>query len=133
MESASLFLFAADVLLVVHLMFVLFIVFGLIFIYLGKIFHWNCVRNPWFRIVHLLAITIVAIQSWVGFLCPLTTWEMELRKRAGDAIYSESFIDHWIGKILYYQAPPWAFILCYTIFGGIVVASWFWVRPHRFT
>lgn len=30
---------------------------------------------------------------------------------------------------VYYQAPAWAFVVVYTVFGGLVVASWFWVRP----
>lgn len=132
MKSTSLFLYTADFLLLIHLMFVAFIVFGLILIFLGKIFQWRWVRNPWFRIVHLLAIAIVVVQSWIGILCPLTTWEMALRERTGGTIYSESFVEHWFGKILYYQAPPWVFTLCYTIFGGIVIASWFWVKPRRF-
>lgn len=133
MESDSLFLLTADLLLIAHLMFVAFVGLGLFLICLGKPLHWNWVRNPWFRLVHLLAIGIVVIQSWIGALCPLTIWEMRLRERAGDAVYFGSFIVHWFGKILYYQAPQWLFSLCYTIFGAIVIVSWFWVKPRRFT
>ena len=57
---------------------------------------------------------------------------MALRTRAGDVAYSGTFISHWLESILYYQAPPWVFALAYTIFGLIVVASWFLVRPRRF-
>ena len=35
----------------------------------------------------------------------------------------------WLDSILYYQAPAWVFMLCYTLFGLLVLVSWFWVRP----
>jgi len=123
---------AADAVLMLHLFFVAFVVVGLLLILIGRLRGWSWVRNPWFRIIHLAAITIVIIQSWLGVICPLTTIEMSLRSRAGDAIYTGSFISHWIEKILYYQLPPWVFVACYTVFGVIVVASWLWMRPRRF-
>jgi hypothetical protein len=133
MESGFLFLLAADVLLFGHVLFVAFVVFGLALIFIGKPVDWAWVRNPWFRIAHLAAIGIVVFQSWIGVICPLTTWEMALRERAGEVAYSGSFISHWLETLLYYQAPAWVFTICYTVFAAIVVASWFWVRPRRFT
>jgi len=133
MSSDFLFLLAADTLLFLHVLFVVFVTFGLALIFLGKPFGWSWVRNPWFRIAHLSAIGVVVLQSWVGVICPLTTWEMSLRERAGDAVYSGSFISHWLETLLYYQAPAWVFAVCYTAFGALVVASWFWVRPRGFT
>ena len=133
MESGSLFLLAADLLLFVHLIFVAFVTLGLVLVILGKQLRWSWVRNPWFRVVHLSAIGIVVVQSWLGGLCPLTTWEMALRERAGDAVYYGSFIAHWLEAILYYQASPWVFSVSYTVFGAIVIAAWFWVRPRGFT
>ena len=133
MDSDFFLLLAADALLIVHVAFVAFVVIGLVLILLGRLLEWCWVRNPWFRVVHLLAISIVVLQSWFGILCPLTTWEMALRERAGDASYSGAFIAHWLEEILYYQFSPWVFGVCYTIFGLVVIASWYWVRPHRFT
>lgn len=131
MSEQQLFLLAADILLAIHVAFVAFVIFGLIFIYLGLVFKWNWVRNFWFRIVHLAAITVVVLESWIGMICPLTTWEMALRESAGDATYSGSFIQHWLQSLLYYSAPEWVFILCYSIFGSLVLASWFVVKPLR--
>lgn len=133
MESDFPFLLAADVLLFGHVLFVLFVVFGLVLIFIGKSAAWAWVRNPWFRIVHLAAIGIVATQSWIGVICPLTTWEMALRQRAGELTYSGSFISHWLETLLYYQAPAWVFAACYAAFAALVAASWFWVRPRRFS
>ena len=129
METRTVYLLAADALLVTHVLFVLFVVFGLLLILAGKFFAWNWVRNPWFRLTHLAAIFVVVVQSWFGIICPLTTWEMALRAKAGDAVYAGTFMSHWLDSILYYQAPAWVFMLCYTLFGLLVLVSWFWVRP----
>ena len=133
MESEFPYLLAADLLLFGHVLFVAFVVLGLALILIGKPFDWAWVRNPWFRFTHLAAIGVVALQSWAGLICPLTTWEMALRERTHDYVYSGSFISHWLESLLYFQAPVWAFTVCYTIFAAIVVASWFWVRPRHFT
>ncbi len=132
MESSTLFLLAADAMLLLHVLFVAFVVIGLVLIFVGKARRWSWVRNPWFRVMHLLAIAVVVVQSWFSVICPLTTFEMALRSRAGDTQYSGSFISHWLETILYYQAPSWVFVVCYTVFGALVVGSWFWVRPQRF-
>jgi hypothetical protein len=133
MEAGTLYLVAADALLYAHALFVAFVVFGLLFIYAGKLLAWSWVRNPWFRLAHLGAIGVVVLQSWLGLICPLTTWEMALREKAGEATYAGTFISHWLESILYYSAPAWVFTLCYTVFGLLVLASWFWVPPHSFT
>lgn len=119
----------ADAILIVHVLFVLFVVFGLVAVYLGYFLKWRWVRNRVFRILHLMAIGIVAVQSWLGVICPLTVWEMALRAEAGADSYSGSFIQHWLQSLLYYQAPEWVFITVYTGFGGLVLLSWFVVRP----
>ncbi len=133
MESSTLFLLAADIILLLHVLLVIFVVTGFILIFVGKLRRWRWVRNRWFRILHLLVVAVVIVQSWFGIICPLTTIEMELRARAGDVVYTGSFISHWLETILYYQAPAWVFVVCYSIFGIVVVGSWFWVRPRSFT
>ncbi len=132
MENGVLYLLAADFILFTHVLFVAFVVFGLVFIFVGKRRSWSWVRNPWFRLAHSGSIGFVVLQSWFGAICPLTIWEMALRQKAGAAAYSGSFIAHWLESILYYRAPEWVFISSYTILGGLVVVSWFWVRPRRF-
>lgn len=129
--SPELYLLLADALLVLHVLLVAFVILGLLVVFLGHMLHWQWVRNVWFRVTHLVVIAIVVLQAWLGVLCPLTVWEMELRERAGAAGYEGSFIQHWLQSILYYTAPEWVFILVYTVFGGVVLASWFLVRPGR--
>jgi hypothetical protein len=132
MDSSTIYLLAADTILLLHALFVAFVVFGLLLIFIGRFYGWQWIRNPWLRSVHLLSIAFVVVEAWLGVLCPLTTLEMALRERAGEAVYGGSFIAHWLGELMYYQFPWWLFVLGYTIFGVIVFLSWFWVRPHRF-
>jgi len=132
MSSETINLVAADAILVVHVLFVLFVVVGLLLVLLGKAFSWLWVRNPWFRLAHLAGIGIVVLQPWLGAICPLTTWEMKFRVRAGDAVYMGSFVAHWLRELLYYEAPAWVFAVCYTLFGLLVVLSWLWVPPRSF-
>jgi hypothetical protein len=132
MDASVGFGIAADAVLFVHALFVAFVVLGLLAIYAGYALGWSWVRNPWFRLLHLLAIAVVVTQSWFKAICPLTTLEMTLRKRAGGATYPGSFVAHWIESLLYYDAPAWVFVAAYTAFGALVAASWYWMRPRPF-
>lgn len=123
---------AADALLVLHTLFVVFVVGGLLLVVAGGLNHWSWVRNPWFRLAHLAAIVVVVLQAWLGRACPLTVWEMTLRIRGGQAAYESTFISHWLGRLLYYQAPDWVFALVYTVFGVMVLACWWFIRPRPF-
>ena len=125
-------LLIADIILLTHFLFVIFIILGLTLILIGRLFSWSWIRNPWFRIIHLICIGIVILQSWFGVICPLTIWEMTFRADAGEAVYSGTFIAYWLNKLLYYQAPQWVFAVCYTLFGLLILASWYWVRPRSF-
>ncbi len=130
MSQASCYILLADTLLVVHFLFVLFVVFGLVAIYCGYGLQWHWVKNRTFRILHLATIGIVALQSWLGLICPLTIWEMALRDKAGAATYSGSFMQHWLHQWLYYTAPDWVFVLLYSSFACLVLVSWFLVPPQ---
>lgn len=131
MSQESLYLLAADAILIAHVLFVAFVVLGLLEIYVGRWLSWDWVRNFWFRLIHLGAITVVVLQSWASVICPLTTWEVRLREKANAETYEGSFIQHWLQTLLYYQAPEWLFITAYTAFAGLVIISWFIVPPLR--
>ena len=126
----SVYRLAADVVLYLHAAFVVFVVTGLLLIVIGHFAGWHWVRNGWFRLAHLAAIIVVISQAWLGVLCPLTTLEMWLRNKAGDAVYPGAFIAHWVEYFLYYDAPAWVFTLSYSAFGLLVIASWIWIRPR---
>ena len=120
----------ADFVLLVHFAFVLFVVFGLALILAGGVCGWRWVRGRTFRVAHLLAIGVVVLQAWLGVLCPLTHLEAWARARAGEHVYSGSFVAHWVERLLYYEAPTWIFVVAYSVFGALVVAAWYLVRPE---
>ena len=122
----------ADLVLVLHAGVVLFVVGGLVLVLLananirGNRLCW--VNAFWFRAAHLLAIAVVALQAWAGVVCPLTTLESWLRIQSGSTGYAESFIAHWVQRLLFYSAPDWVFTLVYTAFCAAVAAAW-WLFP----
>jgi hypothetical protein len=114
----------------VHVGIAVFVVGGLLLVVLGNALQWRWVNNLWFRLAHLLAIGVVIAESWLGWVCPLTTLEMWLRSRAGVATYGGGFIEHWFRRLLFYEAPPWVFTVAYSAFGAAVLATW-WSWPPR--
>lgn len=123
-------LLLADAVLALHFAIVVFVVGGQVFIIAGALRGWRVARSLGFRLVHLAAIAVVVAQAWLGQVCPLTTLEMWLRARARATTYPGSFIEHWIGRLLYWDAPGWAFTLAYSVFGLMVLAAW-WIYPPR--
>lgn len=120
----------ADAVLVLHLGVVVFIVAGLVLVVVGNLRGWQWVNRRWFRLAHLGAIVYVVAQAWLGRLCPLTTLEQWLRQQAGSAAYEGSFVEHWVQRVLYHDAPPWVFTLAYTAFGLLVLAAWRYFPPQ---
>lgn len=120
----------ADLVVVVHVGYVLFVVLGELLILFGIVCRWEWIRNFWFRGLHLGAIAIVVAESLAGFVCPLTTLEAWLRRQAGQATYRGDFIGHWAHELLFYDAPPWVFTLAYTLF-GVLVGATLWLAPPQ--
>lgn len=124
MAGPAFYQLAADGVLVVHFSFVAFVVLGGLAILVGPACHWQWIYRRRFRWLHLAAIGVVVLQAWLGRLCPLTLWESALRRRAGEAGYEVSFVQHWLQTLLYFDLPLWAFGLGYTVFGALLVALW---------
>jgi hypothetical protein len=121
----------ADGVLSLHLAIVAFVIGGLVVIIAGNLRGWRWVNALWFRLTHLGAIAMVVAESWFGLVCPLTSLEMWLRAKAGETTYAGSFVEHWLQRILYYEAPAWVFTVAYSLFGLVVAATW-WYFPPRF-
>ena len=117
----------ADVVLVVHFGFVVFVIGGLFAIWIGAALRWQWVRQFWFRLVHLCAIIFVASEAIAGVMCPLTVWEDVLRGRGSDT----GFIERWIHAVLFYNLPPWVFTVAYVLFALLVVGTYIAIPPRR--
>ena len=133
MTDPVLYQHVADAVLASHFALVVFVVGGLPLIVVGNFAGWPWVNALWFRLAHLAAIAIVAAEEWLGVTCPLTTLELWLRAKSGvntGLAYSDSFVGYWLHRLLFYSAPPWVFVLAYTVFAALVVAVWFWFPPR---
>jgi hypothetical protein len=117
----------ADAIVVVHFLIVLFILAGVPLVYLGAALHWAWVRRWLWRLLHLGAILFIAAESLLGISCPLTVWEYALRGRQS----TRGFIEHWVDRILFYDAPPWVFTAGYIAFAVLVLVTWIAVPPAR--
>jgi len=118
---------AADVVLLVHFAFVLFVTGGLVVIWIGAALGWPWVRNFTFRALHLAAICFVAAEAVAGIVCPLTLWEDALRGRDSEV----GFIARWVSRVLFYDLPEWIFTLAYVTFAAVVLATFWFVPPQR--
>lgn len=120
----------ADAILLLHVAVVAFVVGGEALFLLGGWRGWRWVRHRGLRLLHLTLMAFIALQSWLGQLCPLTVWEQALRRSAGEATHTRGFIEHWLARLLYVEAPWWAFVAGYSAFALLVAATWRWVPPR---
>lgn len=104
MSDVRLYSLLADTILVLHFAFVVFVVFGFLLILIGLLARWSWIHNLYFRIAHLAAIGIVVLQAWFG-----------------QSDNTETFVEHWLHEVLFYQAEPWVSTTIYSCFGALVV------------
>ncbi len=120
----------ADLVVLLHSAYVAFVVGGMVLILVGVVRQWRWVRNPWFRVLHLLAIGLVVAESLGGAICPLTDWEYELRVAAGDEGVPGSFIGRLVHGAIYYDVPEWVLSVCYCVFGALVLLTLILAPPR---
>jgi hypothetical protein len=121
---------AADLLVVLHALYVGFVVAGLAVVWVGWARGWAWIRNFWFRMIHLAAIGLVAVEAIFGWTCPLTDWENRLREEAGQTPYPGDFLAYWAHRLLYWDAPQEFFWTLHILFFILVVAT-VWLVPPR--
>jgi hypothetical protein len=98
-ELVKMYSFLADALASFHFAYVAFVVAGELAILVGAAFGCRWARNPWFRLLHLLAIAVVAMEAVFHVPCPLTVWENQLRAAAGQASSNETFIGRLVQTV----------------------------------
>lgn len=117
----------ADLILVIHFLFVLFVVGSLPLIWLGGWMGWDFVRNRRFRLSHLGAILFVVSESLIGMACPLTVLEDSLRGTSSDS----NFIQRWLHRIIFYDVSEWVLMTIYVLFALLVAITFKLLPPHR--
>ncbi|HOP78737.1 MAG: DUF2784 domain-containing protein [Thermogutta sp.] len=126
----QIYAYLADLVVAIHLAYVLTVLVGLVLILIGWLAKWRWIRHFWLRLIHLLMIAVVAFQAWIGVICPLTHLENYLRKLAGQSGYSGTFIGHLLESLLYYEAPPWVFVFAYTLVAVLILSTLILVPPN---
>lgn len=117
----------ADIILIIHFLFVLFVVGSLPLIWIGAWVGWGFVRNLRFRLAHLAAILFVVGESVIGMACPLTLLEDSLR----GADPGGNFIQRWLHRILFYDVPEWVLMVVYVLFAFLVAVTFRLLPPHH--
>lgn len=109
---------AADLVLVVHLAFVAFVVFG-------GFLTW---RWPRVALVQVPVAFYGVIIEIIGFRCPLTPLEKSLRRKAGSAGYDGGFVEHYIVDVLYpaeFTTGIKVLLACVVVLTNVVAYSGF--------
>ncbi|MEW6426931.1 MAG: DUF2784 domain-containing protein [Thermodesulfobacteriota bacterium] len=99
----------ADLLVAVHLLFILFVLFG------------GLLALRWRPVVrlHLPAVCWGIVIEWSGWICPLTPLENRLRQKAGQAGYPGGFVEHYLLPVVYPEGLTREVQL---VLGGLVLA-----------
>lgn len=118
----------ADIILIIHFLFVLFVVGSVPLIWIGARLGWRFVRNMPFRLAHVGAIVFVSMESMAGMVCPLTLLEDLLRQSPTDT----SFIQRWLHRILFYDVPEGVLTVLYLMFAILVAITFKLVPPSRY-
>ncbi len=100
--------FFADVLVVVHFLFILFVVAGGLLV----------LRRPRLAILHLPAIIWGAAVELCGWICPLTPLENYFRRLGGGAGYRGNFVEHYLVPLIY---PENLTVEMQYVLGGLVI------------
>ena len=83
--------FLADLLVLFHLVFILYVITGALLIF----------KRPKTLWIHLPSCFWGMTVEFTGWICPLTPWEIQLRRLAGKEGYTGSFIEHYLIPIIY--------------------------------
>ncbi len=122
----------ADLIVIVHFLYLIFTVLGELLVITGGFLHWKWVKKRGVRIPHLIAVLLVAMEAFAGLLCPLTSLEYNLRKSAGQPVdESMSFAARLIHKIIFYDLPDRFFIFLYAGFGALVILTMLFVPIEK--
>jgi len=113
-----------------HLCYIFYAVGGEFVIISGGLLKWRWTSNIVFRITHLALVIFVALEASAGMLCPLTVWEYNLRKLAGQQSEQDiAFMARLVRTIIFYDLPAWFFTTIYILFGLLVILTYILFPP----
>ena len=119
---------AADFVLIIHFCLVFFVVFGLLVLPIGCLNNYRWTRNTKLRVAHILLMGFITLESILGITCPLTTIENTLRQIE----YQRSFVAYWVSRIIYWDLPPYFFLILYSSCFVLSLVFWRLHPPNYF-
>ena len=103
----------------------LFMILSFFLIPLGYYQKWEWVKNKYYRLIHLILMGIIFIETILGFMCPLTVLENFLRNN----IEINNKITQIIHQIMYWDLPTYQFIILYLLSFLYLIFLWFFFKP----
>ena len=97
---AVIYRLAADVTVLVHFAFIVFVMFGALLVR----------KRPVLKYAHWVALSYGLLVEVFNWYCPLTLFEQYLRQQAGKVGYERSFLVHYLDKLIYWDVPQWVLI-----------------------
>jgi hypothetical protein len=124
--SSGAALVLAEFVLAFHIGIILFNLFGMIAIPIGGWRGWRFVRVRWWRLLHVAALAIVALQALLGRACFLTLWQDALTREGGGRPLIMSLVDRLI-----FWPLPMAFFAALYVLVFLYVVLLLWLVPPR--
>ena len=112
----------ADLVLIVHLAFVIFVLCGGLLV----------LRWRWIAWLHLPAALWGAVVEFTGWICPLTPLEDWLRTQGGEAGHARDFIARYLSAFLYPDAltrNTQVVLGALVLLINLTIYGWVWRRP----
>jgi len=113
----------ADLVMVVHAIFSLFVVVGLIFIVTGMILRWSWIDNARFRGLHLAATFSVVVRVWLGIPCPFSAAEDQLRSQTSASCAFSPDLHNAFHRLAFRGNDPRRFAVSTTLVGLMTAAA----------
>ncbi len=128
----------ADGMVFAHVLYVGYVVGGQLAVVLAAARGWAWGRNRWFRLTHLTAIGVVVVEAVMGWRCPLTVWEQQLRELGGEQVDAgATFVGRLLHQLLfidrYFEGgrPPEGFFTTLYLAAFVVVLQGLAMYPPR--
>jgi len=116
----------ADTILLIHFLIIIFIVSLFLLIPISYKLNWEFLKKKQIRVVHVLLISIVTIETIVGVHCPLTILENKFR----GIFVNTSFISSIVKEIIFWELPSIYFLIAYILCFFWTIFLW-WKYPPK--
>jgi hypothetical protein len=91
----------ADTVVLIHFLWILFLLLG----------GWWGRRYRWVGRIHVAGLAFAFLVEGCDWYCPLTHLEVWLREKGAQAGYHDSFLTHYLNKLIYIEVPHTSIVM----------------------